>query len=227
MSEREEGGWAAARAEMVDIVRRYGVKDPAVLRAMGTVRRHRFIAEAYRRYPHAYGDHPCAIGHSQTISQPFIVAHMIERMAIRPGEKILEIGTGSGYQAAVLAEVGGEVFSVEIVPELAEHARRTLKEEGYESVQVRCGNGYEGWPERQPYDAIVVSCAPWQIPEGLVEQLREGGRMILPVGEEFQRLVVLRKRAGGVVTESDLAVRFVPMVHERGSGSEGEQQVES
>jgi protein-L-isoaspartate(D-aspartate) O-methyltransferase len=203
--------WSAERLAMVEVIRRHGLTDERVLTAMRTVRRHRFIPEAYRR-ANAYGDHPCPIGYDQTISQPFIVAYMTWKMDLQPGEKVLEIGTGSGYQAAVLAELGTEVYTIEIVPELARHAKTVLAREGYESVHVLAGDGYKGWPEHAPFDAVIVTCAPADIPQALVDQLREGGRMILPLGRYSQRLVILRKRKGRVVQENDLAVRFVPMV---------------
>ena len=203
--------WSAERLAMVEVIRRHGLTDERVLTAMRTVRRHQFIPEAYRR-ANAYGDHPCPIGYDQTISQPFIVAYMTWKIDLQPGEKVLEIGTGSGYQAAVLAEMGTEVYSIEIVPELARHAKAVLAREGYETVHVLAGDGYKGWPEHAPFDAVIVTCAPADIPQALVDQLREGGRMILPLGRYSQRLVILRKRKGRIVQENDLAVRFVPMV---------------
>jgi protein-L-isoaspartate(D-aspartate) O-methyltransferase len=210
--------WTVKRNAMISQLKRYGIKDPRVLDAMGAVRRHVFIPDAARGQSDPYGDHPCPIGHGQTISQPYIVAHMTECLAVRPGERVLEVGTGSGYQAAILAELGARVYSVEIVPELAEHARAALAAEGYgESVSVLTGDGYKGRPEHAPYDAIIVTCAPESVPRALVEQLAEGGRMILPVGEGSQRLVILRKREGRIVRQDDIPVRFVPMVH----GEEG------
>ncbi len=203
--------WSAERLAMVEVIRRHGLTDKKILKAMGAVKRHRFIPDAYRR-ANAYGDHPCPIGHNQTISQPFIVAYMTWKMDLKPGEKVLEIGTGSGYQAAILAELGTEVYSIEIIPELAEHAKKVLKREGYESIRLLEGDGYKGWPEHAPFDAVIVTCAPANVPQALVDQLREGGRMIVPVGRFNQRLVILRKRKGRIVQENDLAVRFVPMV---------------
>ncbi|MEN8255757.1 MAG: protein-L-isoaspartate(D-aspartate) O-methyltransferase [Verrucomicrobiota bacterium] len=205
----------AQRKAMVAVIQRHGVKDERVLDAMAKVRRHAFIPEAYRKRD-AYGDHPCPIGHGQTISQPFIVAYMTQRMELKPGLRVLEIGTGSGYQAAVLAELGVEVFSVEIVPELAGHARKVLAEEGYGNVKVKTGDGYKGWPGHAPFDAIIVTCAPNEIPAALVEQLKDGGRMILPVGSGVQRLVVLEKTGDTFREIPDLYVRFVPMVKGQG-----------
>ena len=203
--------WKPKHEAMVRQLRNYGVKKEDVLAAMAKVRRHMFIPEKYR-VRSAYGDHPLPIGHDQTISQPYIVAYMTERMALKKGEKVLEIGTGSGYQAAILAELGMKVYSIEIIPELAEHARKALKAEGYKDVHVLTGDGYKGWPKHSPFDAIIVTCAPAEVPKALVEQLKEGGRMILPLGVRFQRLVILRKKDGKVLMENDFAVRFVPMV---------------
>ncbi len=203
--------WRVKREAMVATIQRYGLRDEVVLAAMKVVQRHRFIPSAYQRVD-AYGDHPCPIGYDQTISQPYIVAHMTSKMDLKPGEKVLEIGTGSGYQAAILAELGAEVYSIEIIPQLARHAKDVLKQEGYDAVQLLTGDGYKGWPDHAPFDAIIVTCAPAEIPEALVDQLREGGRMILPLGRYRQRLVILRKQKGRVIQENDLAVRFVPMV---------------
>ncbi len=210
--ERNEPDYGQAHMDMMQTLQAYGVRDPEVLRAMRTVRRHVYIPESYRRIADPYGDHPCPIGHGQTISQPYIVAYMTERIAPRRGEKILEIGTGSGYQAAILAELGAEVYTIEIIPELAELARRVLADEGYANVHVLSGDGYKGWPEHAPFDAVIVTCAPEEIPQALVDQLAEGGRMILPLGAGYQRLVILRKEKGRVETIEDLPVRFVPMV---------------
>jgi protein-L-isoaspartate(D-aspartate) O-methyltransferase len=187
-----------------------GIKDAAVLDAMGTVPRHEFVPEAVRAA--AYQDRPLPIGHEQTISQPYIVAFMTEALAPRPGERILEIGTGSGYQAAVLAEMGVEVFTIEIVEALAERSTEVLQRLGYKKVRVRHGDGYLGWPEEAPFDAIMVTCAPERVPEPLVEQLRDGGRMIIPVGGRgVQELVLLRKEGGVLERRNVLPVRFVPM----------------
>lgn len=212
MEKDGDEGYGRARESMVRQIKAYGVRDEAVLAAMSKVRRHVYIPDGYRRFRNPYGDYPCPIGHDQTISQPFIVAYMTAAVAVRKGEKVLEIGTGSGYQAAVLAEVGAKVYTIEIIKELAEHARRVLAGEGYRNVQVKHGDGYKGWPEHAPFDVVIVTCAPEEVPEELVKQLKDGGRMIVPVGGAYQRLVILRKKKGKVVRENDLSVRFVPMV---------------
>jgi len=196
------------RREMVELLRRrYRIHDERVLAVMERVPRHRFIPESLRGAD-AYGDHPCPIGFGQTISQPYIAAYMTQALAVRPGEKVLEIGTGSGYQAAVLAELGADVYSMERIPELAEHARGLLGD----AVHLRCGDGYEGWPEAAPFDAIIGTCAPDEVPPALIDQLAEAGRMMLPVGSWTQKLVILRKQNGEMIRTDDLAVRFVPMV---------------
>jgi protein-L-isoaspartate(D-aspartate) O-methyltransferase len=216
----EEADWVAERSDMVAVLRRYGIRDERILTAMNKVRRHRFIPAPFRERSSAYGDHPCPIGHGQTISQPYIVAYMTEKLALKSGEKVLEIGTGSGYQAAVLAELGAKVYTIEILAPLAEHARKALADEGCGAVQVRTGDGYKGWPEQAPFDAVIVTCAPDDVPQALVDQLKEGGRMIIPVGAWGQRLVLLRKTRGKVEKFDDLPVRFVPMV-KGGAGDTG------
>ncbi|MFH0953284.1 MAG: protein-L-isoaspartate(D-aspartate) O-methyltransferase [Verrucomicrobiota bacterium] len=210
-----DSDWEAAHAVMIRQLREYGIRSPAVLAAMDKVRRHRFIPADYLGLANPYGDHPCPIGYGQTISQPYIVAYMTERIDPKPGEKILEIGTGSGYQAAILSELGADVYTIEIIPELAEHARKILGSEGYTNVHVLAGDGYKGWPEHAPFDAVIVTCAPGEVPQALVDQLKEGGRMILPLGVGFQRLVILRKKGGKTEIEEDLPVAFVPMIHGR------------
>ncbi len=209
-----EHDYARDRAVMVRTLQNYGVRDPRILDAMARVPRHEYIPEKYRALADPYGDHPCPIGHDQTISQPFIVAYMTAKIDPKPGDKVLEIGTGSGYQAAILAELGADVYSIEIIPELADQARQVLRKHGYDGVHVLTGDGYKGWPDHGPFDAIIVTCAPEEVPQALVDQLNEGGRMILPLGAGFQRLVILHKRAGRVQKIEDLPVRFVPMVHE-------------
>ena len=205
---------AAQRAAMVkDQIAARGVRDPATLEAMRTVPRHEFVPALLR--DNAYRDHPLPIGHGQTISQPYIVAFMTEAIAPKPGEKILEIGAGSGYQAAVLAQMGADVYTIEIVEPLAELARQNLERLGYTNAHVLHGDGYRGWPEHAPFDAIIVTCAPDKIPPGLVAQLKDGGRMIIPVGGGFaQDLVLLRKHGDRVEQQAVLPVRFVPMTGE-------------
>jgi len=202
------------RAEMVEILcSEYKIQDRAILDAMAKVPRHLFIPADETIGCNPYGDHPCPIGSGQTISQPFIVAYMTGRLEMRPGGRVLEIGTGSGYQSAILAEMGMEVFSVETIPALAAHARRILDLEGYNSVRIKTGDGYKGWPEFAPYDGIILTCGPEELPEQLVNQLGEGGRMILPLGFGVQMLVVLRKENGRINRKDDIMVQFVPMVH--------------
>lgn len=187
-----------------------GVKDPLVLEAMRTVPRHRFMPESQRS--HAYDDRPLPIGDGQTISQPYIVALMSELADLEPGDKVLEVGTGSGYQAAVLAEMGMKVYSIEIVEPLAKRAKAVLEELGYgKGVEVRHGDGYAGWPEQAPFDAVIVTAAPPKIPEPLKQQLAVGGRLVIPVGKHFQSLLRVTRTKDGFREESVIPVRFVPM----------------
>ena len=197
---------------MVADLRRYKIRDERVIEAMSRIRRDRYIPKSIRDRVDPYGDHPCPIGHGQTISQPFIVAYMTERMNVQPGMRILEIGTGSGYQAAILAELGAVVYSLEIIPELADAARRALSSEGYGRVHLRLGDGYRGWREQAPFDAVIVTCAPADIPGELIRQLRDGGRMILPLGTTTQQLMILEKTGDRFREIPDIHVRFVPMV---------------
>ncbi len=187
-----------------------GIADEAVLAAMTRVPRHRFVPPDFQ--PQAHGDFPLPIGFDQTISQPYIVAYMTEAARIGPEEKVLEIGTGSGYQAAILAEIAREVFSIEIIPELASRARILLGELGYKNVHVRTGDGYAGWKEEAPFDAIIVTAAPDHVPQALVDQLAVNGRMIIPVGRGDQEMRVITRTPAGVTQESTLPVRFVPLV---------------
>jgi protein-L-isoaspartate(D-aspartate) O-methyltransferase len=210
-----ERDWTMGHTAMIAQIERYGIKSQRVIEAMTKIQRHKFIPENYLGLSDPYGDHPSPIGSGQTISQPYIVAYMTEHIDPKPGDKVLEIGTGSGYQAAILAELGSDVYTIEIIPDLAAHARKALAAEGYPHVHVLTGDGYKGWPEHAPFDKIIVTCAPDDVPPALVEQLKEGGRMIVPVGEGSQRLVILRKKAGIVQKEEDIPVVFVPMVHGR------------
>ncbi|HSN92832.1 MAG TPA: protein-L-isoaspartate(D-aspartate) O-methyltransferase [Anaeromyxobacteraceae bacterium] len=189
-----------------------GVSDPRVLAAMRKVERHLFVPETLRG--EAYGDFPLPIGHGQTISQPYIVALMTELARVRPGGRVLEIGTGSGYQAAILAALAREVYSIEIVEPLAREAADRLRRLGCRNVSVRAGDGYRGWPEKAPFDAILVTAAPPRIPEPLLEQLATGGRLVAPVGEEVQDLVLVEKTAQGLRRSRIAPVRFVPMTGE-------------
>jgi protein-L-isoaspartate(D-aspartate) O-methyltransferase len=186
-----------------------GVNDPAVIAAMEKVPRHRFVLDGDLDY--AYADTPISIGLGQTISQPYIVAFMTEALKVKPTDKVLEIGTGSGYQAAILGELAREVYSIEIVPQLAERATGVLKTLGYPNVHVRAGDGYAGWPEHAPFDAVMVTAAPDHVPQPLVDQLKQGGRFVIPVGRENQDLLVMTKTADGLREEGRLPVRFVPL----------------
>lgn len=189
-----------------------GIKDPAVLAAMRRVPRHRFVPPMYSAL--AYMDDPLPIGHGQSISQPALVARMTEALALKKTDKVLEVGTGSGYQAAILAELAGRVLTVEILEPLARQAERTLAELGYQNVRVRVGDGYQGWPEEAPFDAIIVTAAPDHVPPPLLDQLAVGGRLILPVGRFFQTLEVHRRTAVGYERTIITLVRFVPLVRE-------------
>lgn len=198
------------RMTMVEtqIVRR-GVSDPRVLEAMRSVPRHRFVPEGMARL--AYGDRPLPIGHNQTISQPYIVALMTELLEPKPTDKVLEIGTGSGYQAAVLGEVVDQVYTIEIVPPLARRSKALLEELGYENVHVREGDGFVGWPEEAPFDSIMVTAAPPRIPQPLLDQLKDGGRLVIPVGDREQTLRVVTREGDSFSEKVIIPVRFVPM----------------
>jgi protein-L-isoaspartate(D-aspartate) O-methyltransferase len=205
---------ARERERMVEeqLVRR-GITDERVLAAMRRVPRHRFVQEALR--DRAYGDYPLPIGEEQTISQPYIVGFMSSLLELTGSEKVLEIGTGSGYQAAVLAELVKQVYTIEIVEPLGREAEKNLKALGYRNIEVRLGDGYKGWPEKAPFDAIVVTAAAPRVPQALVDQLKPGGRMVIPVGErwEIQQLLLLVRNADGTLERKKvLPVRFVPLV---------------
>lgn len=201
-------------------LRARGIRDTLVLGAMSRVPRHELVPPAYRA--HAYADGPLPIGEGQTISQPFVVAYMTQQLRLAGTERVLEVGTGSGYQAAVLAEMGTEVYTIEIVPALARRAAKDLARLGYANVHVREGDGYKGWPEAAPFDAVIVTAAPDRVPPPLVDQLALGGRMIIPLGEgPDQTLVLLTRDAEGVHRKELLPVRFVPMtgeIRDKGGG---------
>lgn len=192
-------------------IRARGVVDRRVLDALSRVPRERFVLEKDRAA--AYDDHPIAIGFGQTISQPYIVGYMTEALKIEPTHRILEIGTGCGYQTAVLAELASEIYSVELIDALADRARRTLDDLGYANVNILAGNGYLGWPEHAPYDRILAAAAPESVPQTLIDQLVDEGILVIPVGVDAQDLHVLQKRGDRVDTLATLAVRFVPMRH--------------
>lgn len=201
------------RKEMVDkqIVSR-GIADKKVIKAMLKVERHKFVPQEVRKF--AYEDSPLPIGEEQTISQPYIVGLMTELLQLKGNEKVLEIGTGSGYQAAILAEICKQVYTIEILPPLAKRAEKLLKELGYKNIKVKCGDGYLGWEEYAPFNGIIVTCAPDHIPQPLIDQLAEGGRMVIPVGEVYQELILLEKKKGKLEKKSVIPVRFVPMTGE-------------
>ncbi|MGK2906327.1 MAG: protein-L-isoaspartate(D-aspartate) O-methyltransferase [Desulfuromonadales bacterium] len=187
-----------------------GVKDPVTLSAMREVPRHRFVPSA--QAPFAYDDRPLPIGHGQTISQPFIVAYMTEIIHPGPGKKILEVGTGSGYQAAILAATGAEVYSIEIIPALADAAAERLHKHGYATVETKTGDGYYGWAEHAPFDAIIVTAAAEFVPPPLIEQLKDAGLMVIPVGSPFfvQTMMLVQKRGEAITSTNLMPVRFVP-----------------
>ncbi len=213
-SVNQEDPYTAQRQRMVEeqIIAR-GVKDRLVLEAMRKVPRHEFVPAGLR--DNAYDDTPLPIGYGQTISQPYIVALMTECLQLKGGEKVLEVGTGSGYQAAVLAEIAGQVYSIEIVKPLAEEAAERLVRLGYKNVHVKHGDGYFGWPEEAPFDGIIVTAAPEDVPRPLIDQLKPGGRLVIPVGDWSQDLIVVTKdESGRIRRRSVIPVRFVPMTGE-------------
>ena len=218
LSSAEELSGARLNGEikgMLNVIRAYGLEDTAVLQAMGRVPRHEFVPQKSRRY--SYRDTPLAIGYGQTISQPYIVAEMTRQLQLTSSSRVLEIGTGSGYQAAVLAELTPNVYSIEIIKPLLNRATKILEENGYDTIQLRHGDGYFGWPEAAPFDGIIVTCAAGHIPPPLVEQLAIGGRMLIPVGKRFgtQYLIQVTKNQDGSISSRNLmAVRFVPLVRE-------------
>ncbi len=212
-ADKQDSIYAADRGQMVrEQISGRGIEDERVTAAMGKVERHLFVPENYRKY--AYIDDPLPIEAGQTISQPYIVALMTELLKLEGDEKVLEIGTGSGYQAAILGELVKEVFTIEIIDTLGVTSSRLLNKLGYENITVRIGDGYRGWPEEAPFDAIIVTAAPPSIPQPLLDQLADGGRMVVPVGERYQELILI-ERNDTTYTETTVApVRFVPMTGE-------------
>ena len=200
------------RKEMVEVqLRGRNIHDPKVLEAMSKVARELFVAEEQRKL--AYADHPLPIGYGQTISQPYIVAFMTEAAQLKPNDKILEIGTGCGYQAAILAEICKEVYTLEIIEGLANEAKLSLQSLGYNNIHVHNSDGYEGWETEAPFDAIIVTAAPETVPQNLIRQLKIGGKLIIPVGVLFQQLMRITRNEEGVTEEILMPVRFVPMIH--------------
>ncbi len=211
----EEKAWGNARRQMIEQdLQSRGINNPDVLKAMGQIPRHLFVPETRRGS--AYGDFPLPIGKKQTISQPYIVALMTQSLSLSQTDKVLEIGTGSGYQAAVLAKIVAQVYTIEIIPSLANKAADLLKSLGYNNISVRAGDGFFGWPEAAPFDAIILTCSTEKIPPNLIDQLKEGGRIILPLGrrEAVQSLILATKKAGKLEKKQILLVRFVPMTGE-------------
>jgi len=206
--------FAAERQKMVEQqLKPRGIHDERVLAAMAKVPREEFVPPESRGA--SYADGPLPIGYGQTISQPYIVAFMTEELRLKPSDHVLEIGTGSGYQTAILAELVAEVYTIEIVETLVKNAEATLQRRGYKNVHIKAGDGYKGWPEAAPFDAIIVTCAPDRVPQPLTDQLKDGGRMIIPVGERFaQELYLLEKKNGHLKESAVLPVRFVPMAGE-------------
>lgn len=204
--------WELQCHRLVDGLKSDGITDENVLEAMLSVPRHAFVPEAMRQQ--AYADHPLPIGYEQTISQPFIVAYMCQALKLKGSEKVLEIGTGSGYHAAVLSLLADTVYTIEIIPELGKRAERTLDSLGYDNIIVKIGDGYRGLPDNAPFDAIILTAAPPEIPQPLLDQMKIGARLIAPVGETWQELVLIKRKETGYSRESLLPVRFVPMTGE-------------
>ncbi len=211
--EEDENIYTQQRFEMVEhqLISR-GIQDSKIIQAMLRVPRHKFVPLGLRKL--AYSDNPLPIGVEQTISQPYIVALMTELLKLKGGEKVLEVGTGSGYQAAILADIGCEIFTIEIIESLSERAQEILRSLGYSKINFKIGDGYRGWPEHAPFDAIIVTAASEQIPEPLIEQLKDNGRMVIPIGDLYQELLLIIKTEKGIEKKTITPVRFVPMTGE-------------
>ncbi|MGB7413914.1 MAG: protein-L-isoaspartate(D-aspartate) O-methyltransferase [Thermosynechococcaceae cyanobacterium] len=209
----EVDAFSHLRSQMVTTqLQNRGINDPAVLKAMATVPRHHFVLDGYQNL--AYADRPLPIGYDQTISQPYIVAYMVASLDIHPNKRVLEVGTGSGYQAAILGQLAKAVYTIEIVSALAKRAQQTLQALGYENIHVKTGDGSIGWASHAPYDAIIVAAAPEHLPEALVDQLALNGRLVIPIGKQNQMLVMLQKTPNGMRKVNTIPVRFVPMTGE-------------
>lgn len=206
---KPEQDWQVLKEELIQQLLRQGIDDPNVIKALRAVPRHAFVPEDLRR--ESYDNNPLPIGHRQTISQPFVVAYMCQELHLKATDRVLEIGTGSGYHAAVMSELAAEIYTIEIIPELAEDARQVLDSLGYQNIHVRVGDGFQGWLEHAPYDAIILTAAPSSIPEALKDQLKLGGRLIAPVGTDWQQLILLERTDQGLKSTKLLPVRFVPM----------------
>lgn len=211
---QSQGLWAldARHSHLIETLKKQGIRDQKVLQVIADVQRHKFVPEDLRS--EAYENYPLPIGLKQTISQPYIVAYMTESLQLKPTDRVLEIGTGSGYQAAILSRLVKEVYSIEIIEELGLSAKKLLTDLGYHNVHIRIGDGFQGWSEAAPFDAIIITAAAKKLPEPLINQLREGGQMILPLGTKSQNLILLSKTKDGIKQESLLPVRFVPMTGE-------------
>ena len=209
--QKDTESFSKARLKMVELqIKARGIKDPLILNAMNQVKRHLFAPEHLLDL--AYNDYPLPIGQGQTISQPYIVALMTELLGLKKNHKVLEIGTGSGYQTAILAQLAEKVYTIETIATLARNAKERLKDLGYSNIRVKIGNGYLGWPEEAPFDSIILTAAPTNIPEILLDQLKENGVMVLPIGAYFQTLYKIKKKKEGISKEKIAPVRFVPMV---------------
>ncbi|GIX41036.1 MAG: protein-L-isoaspartate O-methyltransferase [Leptospiraceae bacterium] len=204
--------WEKKKHQMILTLKEYGIKDAKILKTMEMVPRHKFVPEPYKIY--AYEDTPLPIGYNQTISQPFIVAYMTELLELKPKDKVLEIGTGSGYQAAILSLLAKEVYTIEIIPELCNQAKQKLKQLNYKNITVICGDGYKGLPQKAPFDKIILTAAPEKIPETLLKQLNNNGILIAPVGKEneIQYLYKIHKKENQIIQSKLIPVRFVPMI---------------
>jgi protein-L-isoaspartate(D-aspartate) O-methyltransferase len=213
----QDMSFSESRVKMVaEQIKSRGITENKVISAMQIVERHLFVPGYLKKF--AYQDRPLPIGYGQTISQPYIVGLMSQLLDVDKGDKLLEVGSGSGYQAAVLGELGGEVYSIEIVKPLQERAAFVLDSLGYKNVHIKYGDGYVGWPEKAPFDGIIVTCSPSRIPSALLEQLAEGGKLVIPVGEkDIKKLVLIEKKNGEITRKNIIPVRFVPMVDKRGN----------